>query len=186
MGKNAHQDYLYMIKKDLTWTEVNEKESHIFDDNFLCFVKIVFVKNNGEYTYSNHFIFDQNMSRTPLLFGKIKSADFFKEFLAIFHCASIAVDISDTLGQSKRFILHHQNGLGSKYTDIDGHGIYSIIDALKIMKELDELKTWETFDLVLSVKEKIVDNMRKADMSYSNIKSLVELSDFHISQIYKL
>jgi hypothetical protein len=45
--------------------------------------------------------------------------------------------------------------MGWGYSDIDGRGILSIIDALKIMKELDELKSWEIFDIVYNVKNDI-------------------------------
>jgi hypothetical protein len=141
MGRNPHPNYLYLVKKDLTWIKVDESKK-IIKRNFLCFVKTVFVKNQSNYTYSEHFIFDKNMNQVPLSFVGIKSGSYFNEFWGTAnHCASIKLNISDTLGHSREFIFSHYNEMGWGYSDIDGRGILSIIDALKIMKELDELKS---------------------------------------------
>jgi hypothetical protein len=186
MGRNIHPDYLYLVKKDLSWKQISDETEKINTRNFLCFVKTVFVYNNGDYTYSEHYILDKNMRPLLLSFGVIKSGHFFKESLANFHQASITVNISDVSDHSRSFLLSHSNGLGSWYSDINGQGINSIIDALKIMIQLDELKTWETFDIVYSVKKRIALNLLRNKIStISDIKKIVELSNYHTNLIWE-
>jgi hypothetical protein len=192
MGRNSHPDYLYFVKKDLTWEKISEHTSPIIDNNFLCFVKTVFVKINGDYTYSNHYILDKNMNEVFLKYGSIEAGkdiftarSTFYEYLATFHQASIRVQILDTTGVERDFRFSHNNGLGSWYSDIDGQGILSIIDALKIMKELDELKSWEIFDIVFNVKKRIAFNLLRGGVnSVVGFKEIVELSDYYAGQIW--
>jgi hypothetical protein len=96
----------------------------------------------------------------------------FSEYCIESHQASIVVNIIDCLGIKKEQVFHHSNGLGNYYSDIDGQGIRSFIEILKVMERIEKFGNWKTHDMMIDFK------MRIGAKLYHNGFDLAQISDF--------